>query len=35
MRGIKLRVQVLRPLASGARGALLLVGGAWGVTAGR
>ena len=36
MRAIKLRVQVLRPLASGARGALPLVGGVcWGVTAGK
>ena len=35
MREIKLRVQVLRPLASVARGALPLVGGVcWGVTAG-
>ena len=34
MREIKLRVKVLRPLASGARGALPLVGGVcWGVTA--
>ena len=34
MREIKLRVQVLGPLASGARGALPLVGGVcWGVTA--
>ena len=36
MREIKLRMQVLRPLASGARGALPLVGGVcWGVTAGK
>ena len=35
MREIKLRVQVLRPLASCTRGALPLVGGVcWGVTAG-
>ena len=35
MREIKLRMQVLRPLASGARGALPLVGGVcWSVTAG-
>ena len=35
MREIKLRAQVMRPLASGARGALPLVRGAWGVTAGK
>ena len=36
MREIKLCVQVLRPLASGAHGALPLVGGVcWGVTAGK
>ena len=36
MREIKLRVSVLWPLASGARGALPLVGGVcWGVTAGK
>ena len=35
MREIKLRVQVLRPLASGTHGALPLVGGEWGVTAGK
>ena len=36
MREIKLRVRVLRPLASGGRGALSLVGGVcWGVTAGK
>ena len=35
MREIKLRMQVLRPLASGARGVLPLVGWVcWGVTAG-
>ena len=35
MREIKLRMYVLRPLASGARGALPLVGRVcWGVTAG-
>ena len=36
MREIKLLMQVLQPLASGARGALPLVGGvSWGVTAGK
>ena len=36
MREIKLCVQVLRPLASGARGALPLVGGVcWGIDAGK
>ena len=36
MREIKLRMQVMGPLASGARGGLPLVGGVcWGVTAGK